>query len=172
MRISTAPRILCDARDRLLPRTLAAVNQGGTPAWALLSCLGVGVVLILSGTIESLISIASVIAVTTYLSGFGALLVLRKREPLLARPYKTWWYPWSTIGALVASVGFLLGAVTGDLRQCLHDHSCRAQLPVFRNHRRPPRHPDFAGQSRRRRTRLCPRLTAICPGPEIRPPRT
>ena len=113
----TAPRILyAMARDHLLPRTLAAVNQGGTPAWALLSCLGVGVVLILSGTVESLISIASVIAVTTYLSGFAALLVLRKREPLLARPYKTWWYPWSTIGALVASVGFLLGAVIGDLR--------------------------------------------------------
>jgi APA family basic amino acid/polyamine antiporter len=37
----------------------------------------------------------------------------------LARPYRTWWYPWSTLCALVGSLGFLLAAVIGDLTHSL-----------------------------------------------------
>ena len=116
----TAPRVLYGmARDRLLPHRLTSVNQGGTPAWALFLCLIVGIALICSGTFETLIAIDSVIIGAIYVSGFASLLVLRRREPSLPRPYKTWWYPWSTVCALVVSLGFLLGAVIGDLRHSL-----------------------------------------------------
>ena len=116
----TAPRVLYGmARDRLLPSRLTSVNQGGTPAWALFLCLIVSIALIFSGTFETLIAIDSVVIGAVYVSGFAALLVLRRREPSLPRPYKAWWYPWSTLCALVVSVGFLLAAVIGDLRHSL-----------------------------------------------------
>lgn len=116
----TAPRVLYGmARDQLLPRRLTSVNQGGTPAWALFLCLIVSIALILSATFEALIAIGSVIIGAIYVSGFASLLALRRREPNLPRPYKTWWYPWSTVCALVVSVGFLFGAVIGDLRHSL-----------------------------------------------------
>jgi APA family basic amino acid/polyamine antiporter len=116
----TAPRILyAMARDRLLPHRLTSVNQGGTPAWALFLGLMVSIALIFSGTFETLIAIDSVVIGAVYVSGFAALMVLRRREPNLPRPYKTWWYPWSTLCALVVSLGFLFGAVVGDLRHSL-----------------------------------------------------
>ena len=116
----TAPRVLYGiARDRLLPSRLTAVNQGGTPVWSLLLCAVVGVALILSGTLETLIAIGSVIVVAVYVSGFASQMVLRWREPQLARPYKSWGYPWSTLCVLVASLGFLTAAVIGDLRHSL-----------------------------------------------------
>src|SRR5262249_30838535 len=116
----TAPRIIYGmARDRLLPHRLTSVNQGGTPAWSLLLCLIVSVALIFSGTFETLIAIDSVVIGAVYVSGFASLLALRRREPNLPRPYKTWWYPWSTLCALVVSVGFLFGAVIGALRHSL-----------------------------------------------------
>ncbi|MBV8144509.1 MAG: APC family permease [Gammaproteobacteria bacterium] len=118
--LMTAPRVLYGmARDRLLPQRLTSVNQGGTPAWALFLCLIVSIALICSGTFETLIAIDSVVIGAVYVSAFASLLVLRSRQPHLPRPYKTWWYPWSTLGALLVSLGFLCGAVIGDLRHSL-----------------------------------------------------
>jgi APA family basic amino acid/polyamine antiporter len=85
----------------------------------LLLCLLVGIALILSGTLETLIAIDSVVIVTVYASGFAALPALRQHEPNLSRPYRVWWYPWSTVCVLVASLGFLTGAVIGDLKHSL-----------------------------------------------------
>jgi APA family basic amino acid/polyamine antiporter len=116
----TAPRVLYGmARDRLLPGRLTAVNRGGTPAWALFLCMIVSITLILSGTFETLIAIGSVILAVIYVFVFASLLALRRREPDLPRPCKAWWYPWSAVCALVVSLGFLLGAVIGDLRHSL-----------------------------------------------------
>ena len=64
-------------------------------------------------------ALVSVLFVAVYLSGFVALLVLRRREPQLSRPYRAWGYPWSTVCVLVASLAFLVGAVIGDLRHSL-----------------------------------------------------
>ncbi len=112
----TAPRVIfAMARDGLLPRALAGTNQGGTPGSALILGLAVSTVLILSGTLETLIAIDSVIVVSVYVFGFSSLLRLRRSEPRLPRPYKAWWYPWSTLCALIVSVGFLFGTIIGDL---------------------------------------------------------
>jgi len=116
----TAPRVIYSmARDRLLPGSLTSVNQGGTPTWALFFSLIVGIALICSATFETLIAIDSVIIAAVYVSGFASVLALRRREPNLPRPYKTWWYPWSAVCALVVSLGFLFAAVIGDLRHAL-----------------------------------------------------
>jgi basic amino acid/polyamine antiporter, APA family len=114
------PRILFSmARDGFLPQRVAAVNKGGTPAAALLFCSSASIVLVLSGTFESLVAIAAILFVANYLPVFAALLVLRRREPDLPRPYKVWLYPWTTLYVLLASAAFLIGSVVGDLRHSL-----------------------------------------------------
>jgi APA family basic amino acid/polyamine antiporter len=114
------PRVLfAMARDGLFPQRLTSVNTGGTPAAALFLCTFASVCLVLTGTFETLIAVNSILIVTVYLSGFVALLVLRKREPALPRPHKAWLFPWSTIAVLLASAAFLIGSVIGDLRHSL-----------------------------------------------------
>jgi APA family basic amino acid/polyamine antiporter len=118
--ILCTPRILfAMARDRLLPESVTTVNRGGTPSYALLFCALPCSVLILSGSFESLIATVSVLYVSVYASGFASLLALRRKEPNLRRPYRAWWYPWSTIAVLLASVAFLLSAILGDLKHSL-----------------------------------------------------
>jgi basic amino acid/polyamine antiporter, APA family len=115
-----SPRILYGmARDGMLPRGITSVNRGGTPTLALFVCTAASIALVLSGTFDTLIAIGSVLFVAVYLSGFVSLLVLRKREPDLPRPYKAWWYPWTTWAVILASAAFLLGSVIGDLRHSL-----------------------------------------------------
>jgi basic amino acid/polyamine antiporter, APA family len=115
-----SPRILYGmARDGILPRGLTSINQGGTPSPALLLSALVSVALVVSGSFDTLIAIGSILFVLVYLSGFLSLLVLRRREPHLPRPYKAWWYPWSTLGVLLASTGFLVESVIGDLEHSL-----------------------------------------------------
>lgn len=114
------PRILfAMARDGLLPRKVTMVNKGGTPTMALFLCAFFCILLVLSGTYDSLIAAASFLFVAIYISGFVALLVLRRREPKLPRPYKAWLYPWTTLLVILVSVAFLIGSVIGDLRHSL-----------------------------------------------------
>lgn len=114
------PRILFSmSRDGLLPHNVNSVNRGGTPSPALFLCAIVSIVLVLTGSFDTLIAIGSILFVAVYLSGFASLLVLRRSEPDLGRPYKAWWYPWGTVLVLLASAGFLLGSAIGDLKHSL-----------------------------------------------------
>jgi basic amino acid/polyamine antiporter, APA family len=77
------------------------------------------IALILGGGFETLIAIASVLYVLVYMSGFVALLVLRRSKPSLPQPYKVWCYPWSTLLVLAGSAVFFVAAVVGDLKNSL-----------------------------------------------------
>jgi APA family basic amino acid/polyamine antiporter len=107
------------ARDGWLPRWVASVNSGGTPTSALLLVSLASIALILSGSFEKLIAIASFLVVVLYLSGFSALFVLRVREPALPRPFKAWGYPWTNLGVLLASAAFLVATIVGDLKDAI-----------------------------------------------------
>jgi basic amino acid/polyamine antiporter, APA family len=110
------PRIsFAMSRDGLLPQWMTSVNSGGTPARALLAGALVVIALVLSGSFDALIAIASFLFVTIYISGFIALLWLRVRRPELPRPFKVWGYPWTVLGVLLVSAAFLVASVIGDL---------------------------------------------------------
>lgn len=114
------PRILFGmSREGWLPHSMTSVNTGGTPAAALLVGALIVIVMVLSGSFDALIAIASFLFVAIYISGFLALIWLRLRRPELPRPFKTWGYPWSVLGVLLVSVGFLVGSVIGDLKHSL-----------------------------------------------------
>jgi APA family basic amino acid/polyamine antiporter len=106
-------------RDRLLPPGLASVNSGGTPSTSLLLCAVVSLGLVATGTFETLVAIATFLFVTVYISGFAALFRLRRTQPNRPRPFKTWGYPWTTAGVLLASIAFLVATVLGDLKHSL-----------------------------------------------------
>lgn len=90
-----------------------------SPALVLLLSTVATIALILGGGFETLIAIASVLYVLVYMSGFVALLVLRRSKPSLPQPYKVWCYPWSTLLVLAGSAVFFVAAVVGDLKNSL-----------------------------------------------------
>lgn len=107
-------------RDRLFFGRAADVHRGGTPVFAMALTTGAGILLVTTGTFETLIAIAAPLFVIAYLSGFISLFVLRKREPGLERPFRVWGYPWVPAIALMGSVLFLIANVLGDPEHSLY----------------------------------------------------
>jgi len=112
-----APRVLfAIGRDGLFTHKAAVVSAGGTPRIALLLTSAVTVIIILSGSFQQVIALYAVLFLLCYVSAFSAVLVLRHREPALARPYRALGYPVSTMVVLAGSVAFLIAAVIEDPR--------------------------------------------------------
>jgi basic amino acid/polyamine antiporter, APA family len=103
-------------RDRLLWSPLAAVNPRGTPGVATLATTAVAIALIATGTFERLIALTAFYLSLNYAVSCLALVVLRRREPALARPLRAWGYPWSAALVIVGAVAFLVGVVIADTR--------------------------------------------------------
>jgi APA family basic amino acid/polyamine antiporter len=106
-------------RDGLLWRSAAVVSGRGTPTRAALVTTGVAAVLIGSGTFQTLVAVASFFLAANYCVCCLALIVLRRREPLLARPFRAWGYPWSAGTVLAGATLFLAGVLVGDTRTAL-----------------------------------------------------
>ncbi len=114
------PRVLLAiGRDGLFTRKAAAVSAGGTPRLALAVSSAAAIALILSGTFEQIIALATVLFLVNYISAYAALFVLRRREPDLPRPYRVFGYPYTTGIVLIGSVLALIAAVAEDPRSAL-----------------------------------------------------
>ena len=107
------------ASDGLLPGRLADVNPRGTPTPALLCVAAAALALVFAsgGVLNLMLGIGAFFAVFTYAGGFVSLLVLRRRHPQLPRPFRAWWYPWSTWLVLLGGLALLVGVVTGAPRE-------------------------------------------------------
>ena len=101
-------------RDGLVSPRTASVNPGGTPDVATVVTTGVAVILIASGTFQNLIALASVFLAANYCVCCLALVVLRRREPGLARPFRAWGYPWTAAVVVAGAVVFLAGVLVND----------------------------------------------------------
>ncbi len=101
--------------DRLFFRTFTRVNRGGTPTLALFLSTLVGVLFVL-GSFEIVIAMLSFFFVANYTLSYVSLFALRKKEPLMERPYRAWGYPWTTGIALLASALFLVASIAPDLK--------------------------------------------------------
>ena len=115
------PRIMYGmSRDRLFLSKASVVNHRGTPSIALLVSTVTEVLLVASGTFEKLLAVTSFFWVVMYGSGFAALIALRRREPSLARPFKAWGYPWTTLVVVVLSFVFLIGVMISDTTNSIY----------------------------------------------------
>ncbi len=75
-----------------------------TPANALLINTLIGILILLTGKTTEIITIAVFGALTLYIIAMVSLIVLRKKEPQLHRPFKVPFYPLSPLLALVIAV--------------------------------------------------------------------
>ncbi len=114
------PRVLLAiGRDGLFTLKAAAVSAGGTPRLALAVSSASAIALILSGTFEQIIALATVLFLVNYISAYAALFVLRRREPGLPRPYRALGYPFTTAVVLIGSMLALIAAILEDPRSAL-----------------------------------------------------
>ena len=114
------PRVLLAiGRDGLFTRKATAVSASGTPRLALAVSSAAAIALILSGTFEQIIALATVLFLVNYISAYAALFVLRRREPGLPRPYRAFGFPFTTAIVLVGSVLALSAAAAEDPRSAL-----------------------------------------------------
>jgi APA family basic amino acid/polyamine antiporter len=101
-------------RDGLLWQRAASVTKRGTPAAAMLATTLVALALVATGTFQRLVAVVAFFLAANYAVCCLALIVLRRREPERARPFRAWGYPWSAGLVLVGAAAFLAGAAVGD----------------------------------------------------------
>ncbi|MCL4171303.1 UNVERIFIED_CONTAM: hypothetical protein GTU68_026368, partial [Idotea baltica] len=121
--VMMVPRTLYSmSRDGLFFKSAQKVNKGGSPAFAMILTCSLSVFLIFIGkeTSGRLLDIATFYFVFAYAMGFASLLMLRKKEPNLPRPYKVPLYPFLPWMMLILSLTFLVGAVFSDSQNSLY----------------------------------------------------
>lgn len=109
------PRILYGlSRDGFFIEKGMIINKGGTPIVALLVSSLFSLLLICIGSFEVLFSFAAFTSIIVWGLAYCSLIKLRSCEPDLPRPYRSFLYPWTTIIAIIASFGLLLGFIYSD----------------------------------------------------------
>ena len=110
--IGYSRQIFALAREGFLPRFLAKLHpQFRTPYWALLAGGVVGLLGLLTGSTSTLILLSVLGAMVMYITSMMSVFALRQKEPNLYRPFKTPFYPWFPIIALLLSVVCLVAIV-------------------------------------------------------------
>ncbi|MGH7469107.1 MAG: APC family permease [Longimicrobiales bacterium] len=128
-----APRIIYAMGNHGLPAATRRADARGTPTVALWLSTTVTVAFIATGTVQTVIALAAFFFVANYTLSFFSVFVLRRREPLLHRPYRAWGYPFTTGIVLVGSLAFLAAAVSADTRHALYSMALLAlSWPVYR----------------------------------------
>jgi ethanolamine permease len=104
-------QIFALSRAGYLPRWLSKTNRRGAPHWALIApaIAGYAAIQIVDATTsvpsgDLLMQVAVFAALVSYVMMMISHIVLRRRHPALARPYKTPGYPVTPIVALVLSL--------------------------------------------------------------------
>jgi basic amino acid/polyamine antiporter, APA family len=107
--VLTCPRVyFAQAQDGLFFQRFAEVHpRYQTPGFAILAQGVWAVVLIVSGSYETLIDYAMFAIWLSYVFMIAGVLVLRRTQPDLPRPYKMWGYPVTPLLFLVVAVWFL-----------------------------------------------------------------
>jgi ethanolamine permease len=93
------------ARSGYLPGFLSTVNSKyQTPHWSLIVGGLFGILALCLGKTDQLVILSVLGAAVMYIMSMISLFILRKKEPLLHRPFKVPFYPWFPAIALVLSL--------------------------------------------------------------------
>ncbi|HYL35343.1 MAG TPA: amino acid permease [Bryobacteraceae bacterium] len=109
----TSPRIyFAQARDGLFFRQFGKVHvRFRTPAFAIVAQAGWSIVLMFSGTYESLADYAMFALWIFYGLMILGLMILRRTRPELPRPYRMWGYPVTPLLFLAVTLWFLINTL-------------------------------------------------------------
>jgi basic amino acid/polyamine antiporter, APA family len=102
------------SEDGLLPSFASRVNDGGTPHLSLAASTVATLLLVLSGTFQTVLALSAFFYVLQYAVTFASLFVLRRREPDAPRAYRAWGYPWIPGLVLFGALAFIAGNFVGD----------------------------------------------------------
>jgi APA family basic amino acid/polyamine antiporter len=102
--------------DGVLPAALGRADRLGTPLAGLVCSTVAALALVQVGGFESVATVASVFMFTGYLSALVSLLVLRRREPDLPRPFRVWGAPWTVLVVIAGYLAIFGGVVAGAPR--------------------------------------------------------
>lgn len=103
--IANSRQLFALARSGYLPKPLSKLNKRfHTPHWALIAGALVGILALYSGETDELILFSVLGAVVMYIVSMISLFALRKKEPLLNRPFKAPFYPYFPAIAFLLSV--------------------------------------------------------------------
>jgi APA family basic amino acid/polyamine antiporter len=115
--LSGARVVYAMARDGLFFPGIAKIHPGHhTPANALWLQGAVGCVLGLTGSYSDLLTMTAFSSLLFNTLTVLALFVLRRKQPDLPRPYRTWGYPWTPAAYVAVSLFFLAFILKGDPR--------------------------------------------------------
>jgi ethanolamine permease len=110
--ISYSRQIYAMARSGYLPEALARVHtRFRTPHVAMIAGGVVGIIALCLGNTGEVITLSALGAVVMYIISMISLLVLRRKQPALERPFKVPLYPWFPLIALVLGVVCLVAIV-------------------------------------------------------------
>ncbi|QKJ62930.1 APC family permease [Flavobacterium sp. M31R6] len=104
------------SRDGFFFQKGTTINKGGTPIVTLLISSLFSLLLISIGSFEVLFSFGTFMSVIVWGLAYCSLIKLRSKEPSLLRPYRSRWYPWSTLIAIIATSGLLIGFIYSDTK--------------------------------------------------------
>lgn len=100
-------------RVKYIPAAVGRIHSGfKTPANALLINMVIGIIALLTGKTGQIITIACFGALTLYVFSMITVLVLRKSEPNLERPFRVPLYPYFPIIALIIAIISLVAMIT------------------------------------------------------------
>jgi len=91
----------------------------GTPAISLLVQGIWSSLLVFSGTFEQLITYVVFASWIFYAMSCAGVIILRRKQPELERPYKTWGYPWVPLAFIVFAALLVLNTIVNDPRDAL-----------------------------------------------------
>ncbi len=108
--VMTCPRVyFAQAQDGLFFRRFAEVHpRYQTPGFAILAQGAWAIVLIVSGSYETLADYAMFAIWLSYVFMIAGVLVLRRTQPDLPRPYRMWGYPVTPLLFIVVALWFLV----------------------------------------------------------------
>ncbi len=112
----TGPRVFFAMADRgLFFNAIARVSpRYKSPSVAILLATGLGVVYVLLNDFQQLADKFILGIWPFYALAVGAVFVLRKKQPDLVRPYRTWGYPAVPLLFMAASIAIILNALWTD----------------------------------------------------------
>lgn len=114
--ISYSRQIYAMARSGYLPEVLARVHtRFRTPHVAMIAGGIVGIIALCLGNTGQVITLSALGAVVMYIISMISLLVLRRKQPAMERPFKVPLYPWFPLIALVLGVVCLVAIVWYNL---------------------------------------------------------
>ncbi len=98
---------------------LARRNRAGAPAVAILLQLGIVLFLLATSTFEAVLTYLGFTLTLSTAFTVAGVIVLRRREPALARPYRTWGYPFTPLLFLAVNGWMLVYVLTNKPMESL-----------------------------------------------------